>query len=440
MTSDDEIQKGLDPAGEPGFDDDSFNEDFEGGNKGSTGLRENPLFKVGIVVGGLAAVVAGLILFGGKKEVVAPSTVSAPPDLTSTPGTESVPQSYADAVDQTNVESVEQAQRTGGSSLPVPIAPPVGRVSMGDNNDAEAEDPLARWRRIQEERERRNAKPKKELPGTVQADPTADAINKLSQAMNEQMQSILERQTLKEMQQAKVIEEDAYFQQLEEKRKKAEAEAQEAAANLAQAAAPGTTVPGGLEEAEPINILIPAATIEYAQLIIEANSDVPGPVMAQIMSGPLSGSRIMGSFSTQDEFLTLNFNSVIVDGISHPISAVAIDPDTTLPGMVTEIDHRYFSRIVLPAAAAFIEGLGSAIAQSGSTTINTGTGGSVSSQTNEDLDFEQEVFKGVEEASSKVSEIIDRDAGQIKPLIRVAAGTPMGILFTQPVTDSNNNQ
>ncbi len=439
MTSDDEIQKGLNPAGEPGFDDDSFNEDFEGGSKGSTGLRENPLFKVGIVVGGLAAVVAGLILFGGKEEIVAPSTVSVPPDLTSTPGTESVPQSYADAVDQTNVESVEQAQRTGGSALPVPIAPPVGRVSMGDENDAEAEDPLARWRRIQEERERRNAKPKKELPGTAQADPTAEAINKLSQAMNEQMQSILERQTLKEMQQAKVVDEETFFNDIKEKRKKAEAEAQEAAASLVQAGAPGTTAPGGLE-AEPIDILIPAATIEYAQLIIEANSDVPGPVMAQIMSGPLSGSRIMGSFTTQEEYLTLNFNSVIVDGISHPISAVAIDPDTTLPGMVTEIDRRYFSRIVLPAAAAFIEGLGSAIAQSGSTTINTGTGGSVSSQTNEDLDFEQEVFKGVEEASSKVSEIIDRDASQIKPLIRVAAGTPMGILFTQPVTDDNNNQ
>ncbi len=438
MTDEDEI-KNPGVTGEPGFDDDSFNEDFEGGAKTTGGLRENPLFKVGIVVGGLAAVVAGLILFGGKKDIVAPSSLGQAPDLTSTPGTDAVPQSYADAVKQTNAEEVEQAQRTGTSALPVPIAPPVGRVAMGDSDGSEAEDPLARWRRIQEERERRNAKQKKELPGTNTADPTAEAINKLSQAMNEQMQSILERQTLKEMQQAKVIEEEAYFQALEEKRKKAEEEAKEQAASLMQASATGTGLPGELGD-EPIDILIPAATIEYAQLIIEANSDIPGPVMAQIMSGPLAGSRVLGSFTTQEEYLTLNFNTAIVDGISHSISAVAIDPGTTLPGMVTDIDHRYFSRIVLPAAAAFIEGLGSAIAQSGSTTINTGTGGSVSSQTNEDLDFEQEVFKGVEEASSKVSEIIDRDASQIKPLIRVAAGTPMGILFVQPVLDDTKNQ
>jgi intracellular multiplication protein IcmE len=439
MTSDDEIQKGSDLTGEPGFDDDSFNEDFEGGSKGATSLRENPLFKVGIVVGGLAAVVAGLILFGGKEDPVAPSTVSEAPELTSTPGTDAVPPSYADAVKQTNVEGVEQAQRTGGSALPVPIAPPVGRVMDSDDNGNEAEDPLARWRRIQEERERRNAKQKKELPGANQTDPTAEAINKLSQAMNEQMQSILERQSLKEMQQAKVVDEETFFNDIKEKRKKAEEEAREEAAALMQAAAPGTTTPADLGE-EPIDILIPAATIEYAQLLLEANSDIPGPVMAQIMSGPLAGSRILGSFSTQDEYLTLNFNSVIVDGISHPISAVAIDPDTTLPGMATEIDKRYFSRVILPAAAAFIEGLGSAIAQSGSTTINTGIGGAAVSQTNEDLDFEQEVFRGVEEASSKVSEIIDRDAGQIKPLVRVAAGTPMGILFTQPVTEETRNR
>jgi hypothetical protein len=27
---------------------------------------------------------------------------------------------------------------------------------------------------------------------------------------------------------------------------------------------------------------------------------------------------------------------------------VAIEPDTTLPGMITEIDHRYFKRVILP--------------------------------------------------------------------------------------------
>ena len=53
------------------------------------------------------------------------------------------------------------------------------------------------------------------------------------------------------------------------------------------------------------DILIPAGTIEYAQLVLEANTDAPGPVLADIMSGPLAGSKLLGSFTSTDDYLIL---------------------------------------------------------------------------------------------------------------------------------------
>jgi intracellular multiplication protein IcmE len=174
--------------------------------------------------------------------------------------------------------------------------------------------------------------------------------------------------------------------------------------------------------------------VEYAQLLIEANSDVPGPIMAQLASGPLAGAKILGSFSNSDQYLTLNFDTVVVNGVSYSISAIALNPDTANIGMLTDINHRYMQRIVLPAAAAFIEGFGSAVAQTDSTTVDTSSGTTVSQES--DLNTRQELLKGVAQGAGKLSEILD-DQANVEPQLRVRTGTPMGILFLQPVTTSS---
>ena len=94
--------------------------------------------------------------------------------------------------------------------------------------------------------------------------------------------------------------------------------------------------------------------------------------------------------------------------------------------------------MILPAAAAFIEGLGGAIAETGSTTLTVATGGSSSSSTTEDLDTKKEFFKAVEEAAEKVGEMLDEEADNAEPMLRVAAGTPMALLFVKPVQQSTS--
>ncbi|MFN3826303.1 MAG: DotG/IcmE/VirB10 family protein [Micavibrio sp.] len=391
---------------------DSF-DDFEGAG---TSPLNNPMVKVGIIVAAVAAIIGGIMLFGGEKEQGVSSRVRGA-NVTATPGDEEVSPVMRKALEQQNQETVEEAARTGGSALPVPINTAEEKLGLPDAANSAQEDPLERWRKIQEERQKREALAQK--PAVNQGDANAQIIDKLAKSMNSQMQTILEAQSIMAPQSEKIAEHD-YLE------KEREAEAKKKADEIAAQAAATGVAPVYLD------IIQPAGTIEYAQLITEANSDAPGPVLVQIMSGPLKGARMLGQFEVHERYLTLSFNTIVIDGVSYSVEAIALDPSSANPGVVTEIDQRYFSRVILPAAAAFVEGMGAAIAESGSTEV-TVSGDTVTEST-EDLDTREEIMKGVEEASSKVSEILDEQASSIERLVKVHAGTPVGVLFMQPVT------
>lgn len=397
------------------LDEASF-DDFEK-KKGTLGelWRENAMVKVGVVVAAAVAIFATIILFGGKDMPIDPSYVSGGSDISSPPGTEETSPAYVAAIEEENEARTEQAQKEGGSVLPTPIDPPVGRLTVTEN-EAPEEDPLQRWRKLQEERLQREMLRSQ----TVAPDPDADAargeaVQALAEAMATQMQSILEKRATPRPLQYRGMTGDDWLKELNAQEEK------EAAAAAAD---------DQVEENIEI-VLYPAGRIAYAQILTEANSDVPGPVLAQIASGPLSGSRVLGTFSKQKELLTIKFQTVIVDGVSIDIDAVAVDPKTTLPALATDVDHHYLMRVALPMAAAFVEGLASAISTSGLTTV-TVEGDTVAEET-EDTSTEQDVASGIEEAGQKLREILDETADEIEVTVRVEAGTPVGILFLEPV-------
>ena len=179
---------------------------------------------------------------------------------------------------------------------------------------------------------------------------------------------------------------------------------------------------------------MPAGTIEYAQLITEANTDVPGPVLAKVMTGPFKGAKLIGDFSETYDYLTLNFNTIVLDGLDYSADAVAIDPDTTLPGVVTDINRRYFTRVLLPVAAEFIAGYSNAVSESGITTV-TVSGDSVTETVTNSSGSEQEVASGVATAGSELASIIQEYRNNRPQLLRIRAGTPIGVFFTSAITD-----
>lgn len=400
------------------LDEASF-DDFEK-KKGTLGelWRENAMVKVGVVVAAAVAIFATIILFGGKDMPIDPSYVSGGSDISAPPGTEETSPSYVAAIEEENEARTEQAIKESGSVLPTPIDPPVGRLTVTEN-EAPEEDPLQRWRKLQEERLQREMLRSQTVAPDADADAArGEAIQALAEAMATQMQSILEKRATVRPLQYRGMTSDDWLNELNAQR---EEEAEEAAGGS-----------GNDEAEENIEIVLyPAGRIAYAQILTEANSDVPGPVLAQIASGPLSGSRVLGSFSKQKELLTIKFQTVIVDGVSIDIDAVAVDPKTTLPALATDVDHHYLMRVALPMAAAFVEGLASAISESGLTTVTVE--GDVVAEESEDTSTEQDVASGIEEAGQKLREILDETADEIEVTVRVEAGTPVGILFLEPV-------
>lgn len=419
------------------FDTDDFDTgDFDDGGfddlndqKGTLGdlWRNNPLVKIGVILAAFAFLVGGVILFGGKKDNLPTSVVNSRRDLTEAPGTAETTEAFRLAVEEENVRRTEEEMRQGGSAVPTPVDPPKGTLPL-QFEEPQEEDPLERWRRMQEERIKQQqieVTPETPQQAAAPVDTRTPAINALAQAMSQQMESVLANQEIKgpTLQNVATI---TYLEGLADKEQK-----RLQAALAAQQAALGV-VPTG-----DVNILLPAGTIEYAQLITEANSDVPGPILAQIVTGPLKGGRLIGSFATTDRYLTLNFNAIVLDGVDYTAQGIAIDPDTTLPGVITEIDHRYFSRVILPAAAAFVTGLTSAIADSGKTTIVIrNSDGSSSTTTSGTNDSDQEVASGIAEAGEALADILDETADKTEPMLRVAAGTPIGVLFINPVVDT----
>ncbi len=400
------------------LDDSSFDEFEEKGSKLGAAIKDNPIAKMGIIIGAIVLIFAAIIVFGGREAVLDQSVVGTAPDMTAPPGTQASSQEYIDAIQEVNERNVEEAEATGTSALPTPIEPPVGVLTLPEE-DKDVEDPLQRWRRLQEERLQRELQQAQTIEPSALPDDSArqQQLAELAEAMSSQMQAILDSRENK-ISYLTISDLD----ELEEE--------SDVNGNSDQAGN-NTSEDEELEEEIIEEVLLPAGEIEYAQLLIEANTDAPGPVLARIMSGPLKGGRLIGSFEAQDDYLTITFSTLTLDEETLSVSAIALDPETTLPGLATEVDKRYLTRVFLPAAAAFVTGFAEAIAESGRTSV-TIEGETVSEET-EDADSEEEVAFGITEASEELEEILDDELNNIEPLIRVATGTPMGILFTESV-------
>jgi len=148
----------------------------------------------------------------------------------------------------------------------------------------------------------------------------------------------------------------------------------------------------------------------------------------------LAGARLLGQFSREENYLVITFNTAVKDEESYSINAIVLDPETTLPGVATDVDRRWLRRVILPTAASFIEGMGAAISQNAGTSVSV-QGETVTTDT-EDLDTEEEIGKAVEGAAQTVSDIMLEGSNNVETLVKVRAGTPIGILFLAPVLEN----
>lgn len=408
-------------------EDDGFDEFSQESNLGDA-VRKNPYAKIGIVVVGIAVIVGVVMLFGQETIETQESSIPTGSDVTSVPGTdEKISPAYAEAVEQQNEEDLERAITEGSSSIPVPIKTYDTRLEVPETEE-KSEDPLLRWRMLQEERVEREMKIREaetEPVTVLNAEQQSQAITDLASSMEEQMSSLLTASDESKSFQTKTL-----INYAQEEEGVAGGDTMSETARLEDP---------DFEEETKKTVIIPAGKIVYGQLLLQANSDIPLMVLGQMVSGPLKGWKILGEFTVIEDFekLAITFNVAVNEaGDQYDINAIMLDPNSGLAALATDVDHRYFRRVVFPAAAAFVEGFSQALAETGRTSVTVEGGAAV--EETEEADDDQQVALGIEEAAQELGTVLD-DMADVPIQIVIAAGTPIGIFFVENVVDQESD-
>jgi intracellular multiplication protein IcmE len=202
-------------------------------------------------------------------------------------------------------------------------------------------------------------------------------------------------------------------------------------ASRAQAADPPPKS-GGSNTTNPATVLIPAGRGIYAHPILALNSDETSPAIFQADSGPIAGDRLIGSFERQDERQIIHVNSIVHQGQTINCDGVVIAPDTMEASVATGVDEHYLSRVVLPAAAAFVQGLGQAIATTSNQVAVLSPLGGATTATN--LNFRQQLGVAAGTAGAQVGTFLNQAAPK-GPTVTLDANVGVGIMFLTDVKE-----
>jgi len=388
--------------------------------------RNNPAFKFGVIGGSVAVLAVGAYAMMGNNKPITPGAdqarVGTAETVKGTVGADTTPE-YRNLLQNDNQQRAKDALQNGQSAIPTPV----GNVATTTAPKEQPVDPLAMWRQAEQQQSPKpppTAMLQQGAPNNNQAQQQQQDTNQRTQAMTTQINSLLQAWQPTD---ATVVSFTAQNQTNANN-----TNPNNTATNTTNTGNNTGTNTTNTTPKPTAKVIVPAGDIVYASMITEANSDVPGPILAQILSGPLKGGRLIGSFQVSEDYLVLSFRTLSIHGHSYAVDAIALDPNTTLGGVATETDQRYFSRLILPAAAAFVSQFGQAISQAGTTTsISNGT----VVVTQPSVDTRQALYGGAGQAASQVSQFVSAAGNQVKPLVRVASNTPVGIFFTSPVTD-----
>ena len=183
----------------------------------------------------------------------------------------------------------------------------------------------------------------------------------------------------------------------------------------------------------PQQVLVPAGRGVYAHTVLAVNSDTGGPIVLQADTGPIAGDRLVGTFGRAgtSDLLVVKVTSIVHNGQTIPADGVVIAPDTMETAVATSVDQHYLSRFLLPAAAAFVQGLGQAFATTSNTqTVLSPLGGAAYST---HLNLEQQLGVGAGVAGARIGSALNQSAPR-NSTVNLAANAGVGIMFLSSVT------
>lgn len=186
--------------------------------------------------------------------------------------------------------------------------------------------------------------------------------------------------------------------------------------------------------------IIKAATVYFAIIKNKVSSDQPNtPVMAQLITGPYKGSKLLGGFYTEGEKLLIKFNTMVMKSREKSFSVgttYAIDTKDGQTAVETDVNHHYLLRYGSLFAASFLEGLGQAYTPN--TFCYVGINGTVCPGSQNDINPNQvntkvALMRGAGQVGTNLGQHIGKYFNT-PPTVTVDQGTLVGILFMNDVT------
>ena len=179
-------------------------------------------------------------------------------------------------------------------------------------------------------------------------------------------------------------------------------------------------------------VLIPAGRGVYAHTILAVDSDTNGPIVLEADTGPIAGDRMIGTFSKSGtDRLIVRVETVEHRGKALEANGIVVAPDSMEEAVATSVDQHYLERFVLPAAAAFVQGLGTAVAMGNSTTTVSPFGGTT--QTFGPLSVKQEALVAGGAAAQAVGNAMTASIPK-GPTVHLAANVSVGVMFLSNVS------
>lgn len=386
----------------------------------------SPGLKLGILVGGVFTILGASFFLSGSA-VDPESAMRSAPNLNATPGgaVQAENPRFRELLEQANDQRADDALNRGETFIPVPEGQlePLNRFDRADAGQAPETDPSLIAAPPSQTTEQRRIEPRVieqraiPAPGSTVSRPRIETTapqnqqNPYSQAMIQQMGAITKAMTETGFMEVQ----DQPPPQLEE-------------TSLARGGS------GDSEPAEPAaEQVIAAGAILYAETLTSSSSDLPGPVLVEVTTGPFKGSRLVGRFSTAESVdkMVVEFSSMTLpDGTSVPVAAFAVDGVSAETAVASDVNRRYISRYAPILAAAFITGYAASAAQPSQQVVSLGDGNSV---VTEPSDARQNLFAGVAAASDAVGQDLVRNAPK-GPEVILRSGWPIGVMFVEPVT------
>ncbi|SOC27156.1 hypothetical protein [Thalassospira xiamenensis] len=395
--------------------------------------------RVMIITVGLVILGAAAYAFLSKPNVEADvSSIRRPPMVSgNTQGGEAVSLEYKRNLEIADDQRAKQAEKVGGSAMPTLVASPVGSdvpISFDLTPEPQPKPDVVVPQR----------------PAAESPKPVANAVKSTATTVSPK-----EKVVLDEEQQKAVLNMAKYLTEMTKgygtstpsettiyynPSKKKEVATDDIAGGWSGGVqTAGYSAPQGgysaTQEFVPTFTPPVAGSILYARTIGMVSSDVPGPVIAEILQGPYTNARLIGSFTANDFGMVITFSTMTVSytengkkkSVVVPIEAVAVDTTHLGTSVASDVDRHLFQKIALGFASSFVEGLGSAVGKAGSTTVNSANGSSTT--TNPLLSTDDKLLVAAGEAAKRTGSILDREFINRKTTVTVDAEMPFGLLF-----------